>query len=74
MPIYACVSGKSEAGEDKTFIPVEIGEMEAYYESKGLPITATTLDLVMVAASPRRQSTGRRRRTTPSSRGLSDNQ
>ena len=38
--IYARVSDKSQDGEDKTSISEQIGEMEAYCESKGLTITA----------------------------------
>ena len=38
--IYARVSDKSQAEEDKTFISEQIGEMEAYCEGKGLTITA----------------------------------
>ena len=38
--IYARVSDKSQDGEDKTYISEQIGEMEAYCESKGLTITA----------------------------------
>ena len=38
--IYARVSDKSQDGEDKTSISEQIGEMEAYCESKGLNITA----------------------------------
>ena len=38
--IYARVSGKSQDGEDKTSISEQVGEMEAYWESKGLTITA----------------------------------
>ena len=38
--IYARVSDKSQAEEDKTSISEQIGEMEAYCESKGLTITA----------------------------------
>ena len=34
--IYARVSDKSQDGEDKTSISKQIGEMEAYCESKGL--------------------------------------
>ena len=34
--IYARVSDKSQDGEDKTSISEQIGEMEAYCESKGL--------------------------------------
>ena len=37
--IYARVSDKSQDGEDKTSISEQIGEMEAYCESKGLTIT-----------------------------------
>ena len=38
--IYARVSDKSQDTEDKTSISEQIGEMEAYCESKGLNITA----------------------------------
>ena len=38
--IYARVSDKSQDTEDKTSISEQIGEMEAYCESKGLDITA----------------------------------
>ena len=38
--IYARVSDKSQDGEDKTSISEQIGDMEAYCESKGLTITA----------------------------------
>ncbi len=38
--IYARVSDKSQDGEDKTSISEQIGEMEAYCESKGLTVTA----------------------------------
>ncbi len=38
--IYARVSDKSQDGEDKSSISEQIGEMEAYCESKGLAITA----------------------------------
>ena len=38
--IYARVSDKSQAEEDKTSISEQIGEMEAYCERKGLTITA----------------------------------
>ena len=38
--IYARVSDKSQAEEDKTSITEQIGEMEAYCEGKGLTITA----------------------------------
>ena len=38
--IYARVSDKSQDTEDKTSISEQIGEMEAYCESKGLTITA----------------------------------
>ena len=38
--IYARVSDKSQDGEDKTSISEQVGEMEAYCESKGLTITA----------------------------------
>ena len=38
--IYARVSDKSQAEEDKTSIAEQIGDMEAYCESKGLTITA----------------------------------
>ena len=38
--IYARVSDKSQAEEDKTSISEQIGEMEAYCERKGLSITA----------------------------------
>ena len=38
--IYARVSDKSQAEEDKTSISEQIGEMEAYCEGKGLTITA----------------------------------
>ena len=38
--IYARVSDKSQDGEDKTSIAEQIGDMEAYCESKGLTITA----------------------------------
>ena len=38
--IYARVSDKSQDGEEKTSISEQIGEMEAYCESKGLTITA----------------------------------
>ena len=38
--IYARVSDKSQAEEDKTSISEQIGEMEAYCEDKGLTITA----------------------------------
>ena len=38
--IYARVSDKSQDGEDKTSISEQMGEMEAYCESKGLTITA----------------------------------
>ena len=38
--IYARVSDKSQAEEDKTSISEQIGDMEAYCESKGLTITA----------------------------------
>ena len=38
--IYARVSDKSQDGEDKTSISEQIGEMEAYCESKGLTINA----------------------------------
>ena len=38
--IYAGVSYKSQDGEDKTSIPKQIGEMEAYCGDKGLTITA----------------------------------
>ena len=38
--IYARVSDKSQDGEDKTSISEQIGEMEAYCESKSLTITA----------------------------------
>ena len=38
--IYARVSDKSQDGEDKTSISEQLGEMEAYCESKGLTITA----------------------------------
>ena len=34
--IYARVSDKSQDGEDKTSISEQVGEMEAYCESKGL--------------------------------------
>ena len=37
---YARVSDKSQDGEDKTSIAEQIGDMEAYCESKGLTITA----------------------------------
>ena len=35
VAIYARVSDKSQDGEDKTSIAEQIGEMEAYCESKG---------------------------------------
>ena len=38
--IYARVSDKSQDTEDKTSISEQIGEMEAYCESKGLNVTA----------------------------------
>ena len=38
--IYARVSDKSQAEEDKTSIAEQTGDMEAYCESKGLTITA----------------------------------
>ena len=38
--IYARVSDKSQDTEDKTSISEQVGEMEAYCESKGLTITA----------------------------------
>ena len=38
--IYARVSDKSQDGEDKTSISEQVGDMEAYCESKGLTITA----------------------------------
>ena len=38
--IYARVSDKSQDWEDKTSIAEQIGDMEAYCESKGLTITA----------------------------------
>ena len=38
--IYARVSDKSQAEEDKTSIAEQIGDMEAYCEQKGLTITA----------------------------------
>ena len=38
--IYARVSDKSQDTEDKTSISEQIGDMEAYCESKGLTITA----------------------------------
>ena len=38
--IYARVLDKSQYGEDKTSIAEQIGDMEAYCESKGLTITA----------------------------------
>ena len=38
--IYARVSGKSQAEEDKTSITEQISEMETYCEKKGLAITA----------------------------------
>ena len=38
--IYARVSDKSQDGEDKTSIAEQIGDMEAYCESKGLTIIA----------------------------------
>ena len=38
--IYARVSDKSQDTEDKTSISEQIGEMEAYCESKGLTVTA----------------------------------
>ena len=38
--IYARVSDKSQDGEDKTFIAEQIGDIEAYCESKALTITA----------------------------------
>ena len=37
--IYARVSDKSQDGEDRTSVSEQIGEMEAYCESKGLTIT-----------------------------------
>ena len=38
--IYARVSDKSQAEEDKTSIGEQIGEMEAYCEQKGMTVTA----------------------------------
>ena len=38
--IYARVSDRSQDGEDKTSISEQVGEMEAYCESRGLTITA----------------------------------
>ena len=37
--LYARVSDKSQAGEEKTSISEQIGEMEAYCERKGLTVT-----------------------------------
>ena len=38
--IYARVSGRSQAGDDKTSISEQVADMEAYCESKGLAIVA----------------------------------
>ena len=38
--LYARVSDKSQDEEDKTSISEQLGDMEAYCESKGLTITA----------------------------------
>ena len=43
--IYARVSDKSQDGEDKTSISEQIGDMEAYCESKGLTINARYQEL-----------------------------
>ena len=43
--IYARVSDKSQAEDDKTSISEQINEMEAYCESKGLTITARYMEV-----------------------------